>query len=175
MLKRTYGLSLLGGTLRGPLIMLNSLFTPDSVKGIKGTTANDNAQAGSVGEYIESIIPNPSEIALTTSVAKDITSIVLTAGDWDVWGTAGFDNGSGSTAWSLMLAWISSTSATAPVAPNAGAYVRLSYPLTGNEIISPVGMRRFSLNVTTTIYLSVFATFTNTAFGFGSIHARRAR
>lgn len=158
-------------------------FTPEAgwnimqslVGQIPGTKTNDSAAAGNVGEYIESIILNTSEIPITTNTATNITSLLLTPGDWDVWGTIALDNGSGATVFSLMLGWISDVSATAPVAPNKGAYFRLPYSLTGNEVITPVGTCRFSVASNTTVYLSTFATFTNTAFAFGSIHARRVR
>lgn len=49
---------------------------------IPGTATNDNASAGNMGEYIESVI---STINFPSSnVVGDATSISLTAGDWDI-------------------------------------------------------------------------------------------
>jgi len=49
---------------------------------LQGTTTNDSAPTGNVGEYVSSVVGNVS--APTTGQYKDITSISLTAGDWDV-------------------------------------------------------------------------------------------
>src|SRR6266436_3159933 len=63
-----------------------TITTPNVV----GTVTNDNAAAGSVGEYVESNIAFASATSLTSNTAKTITSISLTAGDWDVSGSVGF-------------------------------------------------------------------------------------
>ena len=55
------------------------------LKGIvrfKGTTTNDNALTGNVGEYVESVVEGANAGASTQF--GDATSIILTAGDWDV-------------------------------------------------------------------------------------------
>lgn len=51
--------------------------------GVVGTTTTDNAAAGNVGEYIESIVASFANTPVSGS-AGDITSISLTSGDWDV-------------------------------------------------------------------------------------------
>src|SRR3989304_2866533 len=79
-------LALTGGTMTGG-------FTPGQTTGIVGTTTNNNVQAGSVGEYVESIVLFASATALTTNTAKTVTSISLTAGDWDVIGNVAFTGG----------------------------------------------------------------------------------
>ena len=53
---------------------------------IHGTGTNDSAAAGYVGEVIESNVPIGSAISISAGVAANITSITLTAGDWDIWG-----------------------------------------------------------------------------------------
>lgn len=54
--------------------------------GVAGTTTNNSAAAGAVGEYVESLISSQTAIPTTTGVYGDLTSISLTAGDWDVTG-----------------------------------------------------------------------------------------
>ena len=61
---------------------------------ILGTTTNDNAAVGYIGEYVESNISSSSAVSFTTNVSKNITSISLTAGDWDVFGMFGLTGGS---------------------------------------------------------------------------------
>lgn len=71
---------------------------------IKGTTTNDYASAGDVGEYIDSIINNSGTILSATFY--DITSITLTPGDWDLSGCVVYGTGTASMTnylFSLMI------------------------------------------------------------------------
>lgn len=140
---------------------------------IEGTNTNDNAAAGYVGEYIESEVLSGSSISLTNNVTANITSISLTAGDWEVWGTTAFGVGIGTSA---IYGGINTTSATLPTAPGKGAYYALN---DSSAVISPnmpVGRRRFLISSTTTIYLVAKATFSSGSVNaFGVISARRMR
>lgn len=136
----------------------------------QGTSTNNNAPAGAIGEFTSSNIPVGSAVSLTTNTAADITSLSLTAGDWEVSGNVIFAVGGGTTT-TEVLGWTSSTSATVPTAPNEGQFAFSSSPagLT-------LGNKRYSLSGTTTVYLSVrgvFAVSTMTAYGY--LRARRAR
>jgi hypothetical protein len=141
-----------------------------------GTATNDNATAGNVGEIIESEILIGSAISLVNATAKDITSISLTAGDWNVWGTVA-TNPAGTTTTSLVAGWVSTVSAVAPTIPNKGAVTQFPFAAGASfGVYAPVGMRRLSLSTTTTVFLStvvVFATSTMGAYGY--IGARRVR
>lgn len=141
-----------------------------------GTTTNDNAPAGQVGEYISATVAAGSAVALTTGVAANITSISLTAGDWDVFGDLGFTLDA-ATVPSLLIGGISPVSAAMPT-PGQGAYFA-TYPsqIAGQTSPAfPVGVARFSLSTTTTIFLVANASFiTNTCAAYGFIGARRAR
>lgn len=151
-------------------------FTPSQTNGIVGTTTNNNANAGSVGETITSTVLVGSAVALSTGVTANVTSISLTAGDWDVWGSV-WTNPAGSTIQTLLTAATSTTSATVPTAPNNGGSTQLPYTAaTGAAIGAPVGSMRLSLSGTTTVFLVVnvnFSASTNAAYGF--IGARRRR
>ena len=143
----------------------------------KGTSTNDNAGAGYVGEFVSSNIVAGSAVALTTGVAANITSISLTAGDWDVWGTIAL-NPAGTTTTSQLFGGISTTTATLPTAPGGGAYLALfNYSLlAGQGTNNPVGTTRISISGTTTVYLVVTAAFAvSTNSGYGFIGARRVR
>lgn len=56
-------------------------FSP-TTEGIVGTTAADNCDPGFVGEYIEDV--NSAGTVITAGVPTTVSSITLTAGDWDV-------------------------------------------------------------------------------------------
>lgn len=136
-----------------------------------GTITNDNAAAGQIGEIVEATVLVGSAVALTSGTSVDVTSISLTAGDWDVWGNVAFSLGGGTTI-TALVGWINSASATIPTNPNGGAYAHFG----GDARTFPVGCRRISLASTTTIYLTVFAGFAvNTLSSFGYIGARRVR
>jgi hypothetical protein len=148
-----------------------------STSGVIGTTTNDNAASGSVGEFVSSIVAD-NTVSLTTATNTDATSISLTAGDWDVWGNVSL-NGNGSTVVTTTLGWISSTSATLPA---SNIYATQLYAVAGALVysVSPqsfcVPSRRFSLSGTTTIYLSARSVFTtSTSTLGGAIYARRVR
>ncbi|MGF6309478.1 hypothetical protein ABIB82_003924 [Bradyrhizobium sp. i1.8.4] len=81
------------------------------------TNTNNNASAGNVGEFISSNVASGSAVALTTGTAADVTSISLTAGDWDVEGMVTFTTTATSSI-STVSAYISSASGTLPTAPN---------------------------------------------------------
>lgn len=151
----------------------SGLVIPSQTIGIKGTTTNNNAQAGSIGEYIESIVLSSSPVALTNNTAANITSISLTAGDWDVFGC-----------WKMTVAastnstnrqgGISTTSATLPTS----VYIsKETYTIVGSaDGGQAVPTRRLSLSGTTTVYLVAFSSFTvSTSSAWGFIGARRVR
>lgn len=144
---------------------------------IPGTTTNDNATAGNIGEFVSSTVLSGSAVSMTNSTAKDITTISLTAGDWDVWGMVAFLPVAGTTTVSGLLAWIGTTANTVPTPPNGGALNTLQVNfITGAEQRLPTGMIRISIAGTTTVSLGGLASFgvsTLTAYGF--IGARRAR
>lgn len=141
--------------------------------GLVGTATNNSAAAGNVGEYVSSLVATGSAVSLTTATGANVTSISLTAGDWDVEGSINY-NQTAATA-TAIIGGTSSTSATVPTdgseAYNGGIGTLLS-ETTGSGITR----KRFSLSGTTTVYLVAKATFSaGTVTAFGSLNARRAR
>jgi len=142
---------------------------------VHGTSTNDNATAGYVGEFVSNVVAAASAVSLTNSVVADLTSISLTAGDWDVWGNVviQYTTNQGVTSY----VWVSSTSATQPdlsLQGTQGSFVGAS----GTMVLGGgcVPQQRFSLSGTTTIYLSCAAGFTaGGATACGGIYARRVR
>lgn len=151
-------------------------FSP-TTGGIVGTTTNDNTGAGKVGQLIESSIASASAVSLSSGAPADITSISLTAGDWDVWGNVVSKPASGTTTGAMQV-WISSTSASVPTLPNGGAYYRNDFLGAQADFVfaQPTGMMRLSLSGTTTVYLSTTINFGVSTMGaYGYIGARRRR
>lgn len=153
----------------GPLSVTGTI-TPSQTSGIVGTTTNNNANAGSFGEYTSN---SASGVSLTTTVAANVTSISLTAGDWDVSGTVTFVP-AGSTTIAQIESGTSTTSATFG---GIGTFSLLTLPFTtgqNDSLIAPP--QRISIASTTTVFLVASANFgvsTMTANGF--IRARRVR
>lgn len=143
---------------------------------MNGTATNDNAAAGEVGEYQESDILPGSAVALTTSITANVTSLSLTAGDWDVGGGVVFNPG-GATTYTNLVVTTGTTSATIPTSPNKGATYNVSVAYsTGAAHVIPAGTRRYSLSGTTTVYLIVQAGFGgSTLSAYGTLWARRRR
>ena len=142
---------------------------------INGTNTNDSAAATYVGEYVESEILVGSAVSLTTNTQTNVTSISLTAGDWDVWGNSVF-TGAGGTVVTAAIAGINTVSATLPTAPAKGAYGFWIGNVTGSAPGVVAGQRRISVSGTTTVYLVVYCTFTtSTMSAYGCLAARRVR
>ena len=143
----------------------------------KGTATNDSAPAGFIGEYVESIITTGSEVSLTTGVPANLTSISLTAGDWDVTGSVFLDLNA-ATVLANALFGFNTTSATPP-AIDSSKRAHFTWNSTNNWVGTPSATMptcRFSLSTTTTIYFVCYANFsTNTLAVFGSMRARRVR
>ena len=143
-------------------------FSP-TTSGIVGTTTNDNAAAGKVGELVTSQVTFGSSNAFTSGNTVNITSISLTAGDWDVCGNAGLNS---TTTVTSLNAGISTTSATLPDESLTTYILGIA---TASVIASPVPYQRLSLSGTTTVYLVATGTGSATMKSWGSISARRAR
>ena len=143
---------------------------------VQGTNTNDSAAAGYVGEYQESEVLSGSAVSLTTTTAANVTSLSLTAGDWDVCGDVVFSPG-GATTVTLLVVGINTVSGTMPVSPGKGSTHSLQIPFTtGQAQVMPTGTRRISISSTTTVYLLARADFgASTLSAYGILTARRAR
>lgn len=145
---------------------------------IKGVNTNSSAAAGVVGEIISSLVASASGVSLTTATAANVTSVTLTAGDWDVSGYIYFE-ASGATridgAGTPAQAGIHSTSSTLP-GMDSGRQGEIQ-PQSGNgydyQVIVPVA--RVSLSGSATYYLVGQCTHNGVVTASGSIRARRVR
>lgn len=143
---------------------------------VKGTNTNDDAAAGYVGELISSTVVAGSAVSLTTNAAANITSISLTAGDWDVSAINMFQPGATTSA-SIYRGSISATSATIDTTPGRviSKVDAAQVPGTNYQAYA-IPQTRISLAATTTIYLVSYALFTvSTMTSWGTIAARRVR
>ncbi len=145
--------------------------------GIAGTATNDSASAGKIGEYVSASLAAGSATPLTTATAKTVTSISLTAGDWDVKGIIGFSVATSTTVTTVYTS-ISQTNNTLSGSDfDNTSLASASTLITGAATFrQPTPVTRVSLSATTTIYLVAYSTFaTSTMSAFGAISARRVR
>ena len=163
-----------------------------------GTTTNDNAPAGSVGEFIFGITgPSPgsapganptvtSAPAMVTTTAQTLTQVLLSPGDWDCRGQAQLAavNTGTATAATLFSAWTSTVQNVA--GPTIGGNVTVPtnpsfVSIQAASVTSPtwslgVNPTRYSFAASTSVYLVASATFSaGTPTGVGELGCRRVR
>jgi hypothetical protein len=155
--------------------------TPNQTAGIVGTTTNNNANAGSIGEVVSSSVAVGSAVSITTATTatsgKTVTSISLTAGDWDIFGTIGINLAAG-TKFTVIAGGINTV--TNELNALYEEQLLINYGAGGlvplNTQTYQIPTTRVSIASTTTYYLIAYAQFTvNTATGYGRITARRRR
>lgn len=140
---------------------------------ITGTTTNDNAPAGDIGEYVTAT--QGVAQSLTSGSVLNLTSISLTGGDWDVSGMIGIQP-AGTTNEVLIFGVISLANNNLTSVESAAGPVVYGWAETGINQYLPVPVNRVSLSGTTTIFLNVQAIFSvSTCTATGFIRARRMR
>jgi hypothetical protein len=137
-------------------------------------TGAGSAVAGDLGEIKEASIASGSALAITSGTIRNITTISLTAGDWDLFGRAGCIGAAGTTL--TYFAGGFSTANNTLVADDQFEYRTASFTIGTARINFAIPTRRISLSATTNYFLNVNATFAAaTLSGYGYMGARRAR
>ena len=147
-----------------------------------GTATNDDAGAGIVGQFVTATVATASAVSLTTTVSANVTSISLTAGDWDVSWVVDFKP-AGTTSVTALKSSISLTSATlntqaggSGIGTEALTLFDTAANVLGADFSLAGGPVRCSFSSTQTVYLVANATFTvSTMSAYGTIRARRVR
>jgi hypothetical protein len=144
---------------------------------LPGIATNTGASAGNVGELVLSAISTGSAVSLTNGTPANLTSISLTAGDWDVTCDT-YYNITGTTTLQYAVNSISTTSATLNQASGFfGAYVNASTAPTLFTTVAfgtKAGPSQQLLASTTTVFCVVQSGFTaSTVAAWGTLRARR--
>ena len=141
---------------------------------VKGTTTNDSAAAGYVGEYKETVLS--SVAAPASNQFGDVASISLTAGDWDV-SAMGEWLLNGATMTAQVYLGISTTSGNSGSGMLNGDTITSTQPPQSTYYMPQhIVPKRFSLAAPTTLYLKLYSTYSAGAPLFsGRISARRIR
>lgn len=146
-----------------------------STGGFVGTATNDNAAVGLIGESVSSTVAALAT-GLTSGAPLNVTSISLTAGDWDVWGSLIFSGVAATTSFTVTQGGVSSVSATLPATNLQTFFTTAAFvPATATYQAYTLPPQRLSLAGTTTIYLVAQATFTASTAGAGGVLSARRR
>lgn len=141
-----------------------------------GEPSNGAATAGNVGELISANVVQGSAVALTSATIANVTSIALTAGDWDIFAEVGFIPGGTTTITRWGGSIETANNIFSSVAPNSVIWSMGSFTPGANANLFNVGPLRVSLSAGATYYLNAVSTFaTSTNAAFGTIRARRVR
>lgn len=163
----------LGTPASGALTNTSGYLTDNLVTNTSGA----NASAGGIGEIISSSIVVGSAVSQPTSgTAVNITSVPLTAGDWDCGGSV-ITNPGGTTTTSFFKGSMSLTGATMTTPP-AGGYASNNgvSASAGNFQSLTLGRAQFNSSSPQTVYLVGVSTFgTSTMSLYGQINCRRVR
>jgi hypothetical protein len=143
---------------------------------VQGTATNDNAAAGKVGEIITATVAQGSAVTLTTATPANITSVALTAGDWDCNAVAGRTFGATTSLTIMKTSLNTTTAADGTIA--TGTMVQQSTPaqVPVTDTTQQIGLVRFSLSAGASVFLVADDTFTiSTNKGYGFLRCRRMR
>jgi hypothetical protein len=143
---------------------------------LAGITDASSAVVGTVGELLSSSVVVGSAVALTTATPANMTSLVLTPGEWDVSLSMSW-NLAATTTVTALIASISATSVTLDTTPGNVASFRCASFAPGAAIVGQVvGPVRVNITTNTTYYAVAQATFgTSTNAAYGILRARRVR
>ena len=145
---------------------------PTGPTGPTGSTGPTGA--GIPGTIVSSNVAAGAGSAVSSGATADITHIALTAGTWLVYGNVGVNPAAGTVTTSVQV-WTSTSSATIPAAPNAGAEQLLdSSSASGGPVILSAGTQLVVVATTATVYLSAVIAYTGSQPGsYGFVGAIR--
>jgi len=149
--------------------------------GLIGTTTNNDAAAGSVGEFGSNVVTFASPGSISTNSATNLTSLVLQPGDYDVWALIGYYDASTNAVLTNCRASISTSSNTLPALElqTALSFPAGTIPFTGGALTMNAVPTRVTVanSTTTTVYAVAFANFSVSATLsiFGGLYWRRRR
>lgn len=138
-----------------------------------GTTTNDTAVTGNIGEYLHHETAINTTLNLSTGSYTAVDSVTLSAGDWWCSGVAIFRDTSATT--TQLRANVDSVRAATAVIYRL-ATLPLAFSAAIDTIALPVAPFRISLSGTQKMYLNAMAMFsTNKVYAAGGLNCRRAR
>lgn len=160
-----------------PSGVFETIQTTSSGSHIVGVADNSDAATGDIGEVIPAALAQGSLITLTTNTPANVTSIILTPGDWEITGVVDYLPAATTTVISLQQA-SSTTTANFDGTQDADSVSALCGGVPNSQMRLPIPTRRIQVSgpASVTVYLVTRAIFgTSTLKAWGSINARRMR
>jgi len=149
-------------------LMLQGKGTSGAV--VQGITSGSFATAGFLGERITASVLAASGVSVTTLTSRDVTSIVLTAGNWMVSGVVCLA-GSGAVQ-TQGISWISTTTAALPDNSLRSGLTAAAATIQLNFVANTIFLNLSAAS--TTVYLSCYSVFASgTVSASGIINAIR--
>jgi hypothetical protein len=142
-----------------------------------GITDGSDPGPGEVGEYLYARLPVANALALVSGVTRDLLTLALPPGDWDVQGTVATSGTS--TTVSDMVVWINEASRTQPDDLAQFRITEMNFGTGGQAGANArtqlmTGTTRMSSNQSVTVYLTTQITWgAGTVLVSGAIRARR--
>ena len=136
---------------------------------VQGVADGSNAASGFVGEVIQSNVLSGSPTSFTSGVIANLTSIPLTAGDWDIFGNIFF-----SSSGTITTGYVGINTTTATL-PDTSLYIAVVPLATSQGLGLAAPMQTMTLSGNQTVYLVGYVTGTGTITGCGNLIARRVR
>jgi hypothetical protein len=159
---------------QGPTAFQGAISVP-AATGISSVTTGTAASAGYVGQVLSSKISSGSAVSESTGATVNVTSLTLTAGDWDVEGSVVFKPSS-VTIPSGYNAWIGINSTSVTI-PSDGTEVAVTPGTESNQSSGfggSIPRQIYNVSTSTTVYLVAQSNFTAGSMGvYGYLTARR--
>lgn len=141
------------------------------IPNIQGVTDGSVAAPGDVGEVISITVPFASAVSIFNNSPTDLTSITLTAGDWDVYANLAYNASIGIP---TAFAWLNTASATPVDSSMRSGLEMVTDKFTFFEFTIP--MMVLNVNTSTNVYLTgLISIASGTCTMCGGIIARRRR
>jgi len=144
---------------------------------LPATATNDNAAAGKLGEYLYNFVGN---VPATSGVYIAISTITLTAGDWDVSANCLIAPDAGTVVFTVAVCYVTATpgnNTTGLIQGDNDAEPTINNANNGNaNITGAIPAVRVSVAGSTPYYLKIRANWTTSTVSiYGRISARRVR
>ncbi len=140
--------------------------------GIQGVTDGSNASAGEVGEFLSSTVTGSSPLTITTGVADDLTTLALTAGDWDLFGNCRVET----TVADSIISFVSVFSTVSNTFSPEEDRTDFLTTANGTSIMSfPTPSLRISISAPQTFFSVVLCSGGGVLTAAGNMFARRVR
>lgn len=135
-------------------------------------TDGASAAAGLVGEVMRSTVTSGSAVSLVNGTAKTVTSLSLTAGDWDCRGTLAFLPNAATTI-SVIAGGLNTTT---NILPGLASFFLDAPFATGIGASNAIAPQQINVSATTPLYMIAQSNFAaNTMAAYGTEECRRMR